>query len=306
MENSISFFAKIQKIVRRPVFWILAGVFSLFAFLFGYLFAAPAEFPVNAVYKVEEGSPLGKISLDLANLHLIRSRAAFEFFVTLAGGERRIKEGYYLFDQKIPVYTLGFRMERGERHLSPIKITVPEGSDLKRIAEIFSAKLPLFDTAKFLIEGAGNEGYLFPDTYFFYSPENEKDALKKMRDNFLKKAAPLFSEIKTFGPSEKDIIIMASLLEKEAKGEEDRSIISGILWKRLAMGIPLQVDAVPETYKKKGLPEKPVGNPGLGSIKDALYPKSSPYLYYLHDKKGLAHYAATFAEHQKNIQRYLQ
>jgi UPF0755 protein len=94
------------------------------------------------------------------------------------------------------------------------------------------------------------------------------------------------------------------------KGNGDREIISGILWRRLANGMPLQVDADPDTYKTKGLPANPICNPGLDSIKAAIYVLKMhnlpPYLYYLHDKNGTIHYAKTFAEHNANIKKYLR
>lgn len=99
---------------------------------------------------------------------------------------------------------------------------------------------------------------------------------------------------------------MASILEREAKGDQDREQISGILWKRLSIGMALQVDAAPETYKERGLPDSPIGNPGLESIYASLYPKTTPYLYYLHDKQGMIHYARSFAEHKANIAKYLK
>ena len=95
-------------------------------------------------------------------------------------------------------------------------------------------------------------------------------------------------------------------MEREAKGEADRGFISGILWKRLGIGMPLQVDAVPSTYNTKGLPKSPIANPGLMSIKTAIYPEESPYLYYLHDKEGKIHYAKNFTEHKANIAKYLK
>ena len=105
---------------------------------------------------------------------------------------------------------------------------------------------------------------------------------------------------------------MASILEKEAFGDIDRDVISGILWKRLQKGMPLQVDASNmfdnpfDTYKNKGLPPAPINNPGVKAIEAALSPKDSPYLYYLHDKTGKVHYAISFAEHKKNIAAYLR
>ena len=150
------------------------------------------------------------------------------------------------------------------------------------------------------------EGYLFPDTYFFLTDSNETDVINSMNGNFKKKIMPLLPDITAFGKTEKEIITMASIIEREAKGDTDREIISGILWKRIKIGMPLQVDAAPETYKIKELPKNPISNPGLLSIKAAIHPVSSSYLYYLHDKNGSIHYAKNFTEHQANIRKYLK
>jgi UPF0755 protein len=108
------------------------------------------------------------------------------------------------------------------------------------------------------------------------------------------------------GKSEKEIMVMASIVEREAKGNGDRDFISGILWKRLAIGMPLQADAAPVTYKTKGLPENPIANPGIESIKASIYPKNSSYLYYLHDPNGFIHYAKNFKDHVSNKLKYLK
>ena len=126
-----------------------------------------------------------------------------------------------------------------------------------------------------------------------------------MTDNFEKKVSSLKPRIVASGKTEEDIIKMASLIEEEAKGDVDRAIISGILWKRLAIGMPLQVDAVPDTYKTKGLPENPISNPGLKAIEAAIHPENSSFLYYLHDKDGNIHYARSFEEHKTNKRKYL-
>ena len=96
------------------------------------------------------------------------------------------------------------------------------------------------------------------------------------------------------------------MIEGEPRGEEDRGFLSGILWKRFDIGMPLQADAAPETYKRRGLPESPISNPGIKAILVAIYPKTSPYLYYLHDREGNIHYAKNFEEHIKNKSRYLR
>ena len=112
----------------------------------------------------------------------------------------------------------------------------------------------------------------------------------------------IISSLKT----EADIIKMASLIEGEAKGDADRGLISGILWKRIKIGMPLQVDSALETYKTKGLPKSPIDNPGLAAIKAAILPQSSSYLYYLHDKNGNVHYAKSYVEHEQNVLKYLK
>ena len=186
-----------------------------------------------------------------------------------------------------------------------VSVTIPEGFDRAQIADTFASKLPNFNKTKFLADTQNLEGYLFPDTYFFLSSDDENTVIKSMSENFSKKIASLAPAIAASGKSERDIIIMASLIEREAKGDVDRKVISGILWKRINIGMLLEVDSAPETYKVRGLPTNPVGNPGLLALNAAIFPQSSPYLYYLHDKNGIIHYAKTFAEHEANIAKYL-
>jgi UPF0755 protein len=199
------------------------------------------------------------------------------------------------------------RIERNEYYnsIKSISVTIPEGFNVNQIVDVFGPKLANFNKIKFLAETKGLEGYLFPDTYFFLTNANDTDVIKSMSDNFNKKIIPLLPKIISSGKTEKEIIIMSSIIEREAEGNIDRGVIAGILWKRISIGMPLQVDVAPETYRTKGLPESPIGNPGLLSIESAINPQNSSYLYYLHDKNGNIHYAKTFAEHNKNIKKYL-
>ena len=186
---------------------------------------------------------------------------------------------------------------------------------MKEIAEQFG-DFENFDKKEFLEKTAGLEGYLFPDTYLFLPGAETEQIIGTMRDNFQKKA----------GDVGQDTVIMASLIEKEVPDSDDRKIVSGILWKRLEIGMPLQVDAVfpyitgrqkvlsddlkidslYNTYFYKGLPPGPISNPGLDAIEAARNPKESPYLYYLSGRDGKTHFAKTFAEHLKNKEKYLK
>lgn len=290
----------------RKKFWLwLPALILFFAILF-FTTSAPSDFPEGRIVNVPSGSSLRGVSLKLKESNIIRSRTAFEAFAVMHGGDRKVIASDYFFSEKLPAYEVARRISKGEHGMVAFKITIPEGLNNLEISDILFAKLPYFNKENFLSQASGKQGYLFPDTYFFFPTYKEEDVIKLMEDNFEKKLSPLRETIRSLKKTEEDIVIMASLIEKEAKGDADREIISGILWKRLSIGIPLQADAAPETYKEKGLPENPIANPGLKAMSAAMYPESSPYLYYLHDKEGMARYAKNFEEHRRNIEKYLK
>ena len=296
MENQVS---------QRVTFYALGGVLFLVLVYFLF-FSAPKDFPSGSVTEITYGASLRSVSFHLKDGQIIRSRILFEAFAILYGGEKHIISGKYLFEDKIPVWSVARRVAEGKRGLLAVKVTIPEGFDITQTSEVFVSNLMNFNREIFLAAARDKEGYLFPDTYFFFNTDTEADVVKLMSENFKKKTAPLAPEIAVSGRTEKEIIVMASIVEREAKGEKDREVISGILWKRLAMDRPLQVDAAPVTYKERGLPESPIASPGLLAIKAAIYPKSSPYLYYLHDADGNIHYAKNFEEHKANKIKYLK
>lgn len=196
-----------------------------------------------------------------------------------------------------------------------IKVTIPEGYSNKEIAERFG-DFKNFNKENFLNIAEPKEGFLFPDTYFFAGFENEVDVVRKMEETFKEKVIPIFTQSdknRESSISQSEIgsniststIIMASILEKEARTLEDWKIISGILWKRMKVGMPLQVDAAPITYTQKGLPLAPIANPGLGAIEVAGNPVDSEYWYYLSDKEGVIHFSKTFDEHKIAKWKYL-
>ena len=291
---------------NRKILFVLLFLFVLADFGYFFFGTAPGDFPVGASIEVPQGASLRSVSLDLKNQHIIRSRLAFEGFVILYGAEGRLVAGSYRFGDRVGVWSVASRISGGGRFSAPVVVTIPEGFNINEIADTFSKKLKNFSKERFLIAAKSKEGYLFPDTYYFFTADSETDVLDAMTKNFEKKVAPLRPEIQSSGKTEEEIIVMASLVEGESKGNGDRERIAGILWKRLALGMRLQVDAAPVTYKASGLPKAPIANPGLAAIKAALHPESSSYLYYLHDKDGTIHYAKSFEEHKGNIKKYLK
>ena len=173
------------------------------------------------------------------------------------------------------------------------------------------------------------EGYLFPDTYEVKKGAGSEDIIKKILNNFDKKLnSDLRTEIKNQGKSIFEIITIASLIEKEVRTFEDKKLVSGVLWKRLESNMPLQVDAtiayitekkttkvlktdtqidsLYNAYKYSGLPLGPICNPGIESIKAAIYPENSEYWYYLSTPEGETIFSRTLEEHNIAKAKYLK
>lgn len=294
---------KREKSIRRIVL-ICLSVCIIFLFFY-FIFSSPKN-SQDTIIHITPGQSLRDITLQLEKENVVRQSAVLQSFVIFLKSDRQIAKGDYLFNKGTPVWKVAWMLAMGKHNIIPFKITFPEGSTNEDMALILSKKIPNFDQQIFLEKIKNKQGYLFPDTYFFFPLTTIDEIISDLSSNFNHKINSLDKEIKSSKYTLKDIIIMASILEGEAKGEKDISIISGILWKRLEMGISLQVDADRWTYKNKGLPENPISNPGLSSIKASLNPTKTSYLYYLHDKTGLVHFAVNYTEHKRNIAKYLR
>ncbi len=284
---------------------IVVIVVIFFGSLYHAFVAAPSTFPAPYHLTVTTGEGASAISHQLANDGAIRSRRTFQFLMEVLGSDTRISEGEYSFDHPISAVGIALRLSGKEFGITKTKVTFPEGYTNQDMATRLKAVFPEFDSAGFLKQASGLEGYLFPDTYGFFATPLPENIIADQQRNYEQKIAPLRADIAASGHSEANIIIMASIVQKEAEGTNDSSVIAGILWKRLQNGMPLQVDAVPSTYSHKGLPATPINNPGMVAIQAALHPEDSDYLYYLHDHNGNVHYASTYQQHQQNIKKYL-
>ncbi len=302
----------------RRIFISVVIAIVLVSISIGFFTYPPANFPQATIYKIEKGTGLNALGSDLENKEIIRLPFWFKVFAVLFGGPKGIDAGDYALNKPENAIKLAYRFVRGDHQLVPVKVTIPEGLNNLEIAKIIDQSLKNFDIQKFITMASSTEGYLFPDTYFFLPNVTESDIIKIMKDNFTAKV----------GTVSEEVVKMASILELEARTEESRKIIAGILWERIHIGMPLQVDASFKyingkttatlsladlkmnspynSYTNKGLPPTPISNPGLMSIQAALNPIKTPYLYFLTDKNGNMHYAKTFAEHLQNKEKYLQ
>jgi UPF0755 protein len=307
---------------------VLIIIVLFFAGLLLYQNDPPNTFPSGVLITIRSGDTVNSITKDLKSEHIIRSTILLRSIVVLLAGEQKIVAGDYYFSRPISAYRIASTLVNGKFDLAPIRVTIPEGSSMEDIAALLSSKFTHFSTTDFMKYSPAKEGYLFPDTYLFPSNITTDEVIAALQRNFKEKTAAIEPTILAFGKPENEVITMASILEKEANNTLDWRIISGILWKRLEIGMPLQVDSTLgyltdktssqlttsdlktnspyNTYANKGLPPTPIANPGLKTILAAVTPTTTPYLYFLSDRNGVIHYAATFAEHIKNRQKYLK
>lgn len=290
--------------------------------------AAPGAFPRNVIIRVDKNMTVSGAAQLFKDKEIIRSTFLFKVYSLLIHNGSGVQAGSYLFDQPESVLRVAYRAAFGIKNIRKVKITVLEGTNSKQIAALIKKNIPDFDSTAFLAEARPYEGYLFPETYFIDPDDTVTDVIDIMREQFDKGVRPLEEAIATSTHPLEQIITMASIIEEEASNSVDRRIISGILWKRIEKGMPLQVD-VPfyyilgkgssqltradlattspyNTYKYKGLPPGPISSPGLDAIDAALHPTPSPYYFYLADRSGVTHYAATHDGHIANIAKYLQ
>lgn len=306
-----------------------AGILGILCLMLGtFLLSSPRQFPVDETITITKGASLAQIARELAEARAIRSPSMFRLTTYLLGGSRDIHAGLYQFDTRLGVIGIALRLIRGDSNIPPARITFPEGITVREMARLFGDAFDDEFRRGFLEEAKPHEGYLFPDTYLFSSQDTPESVVKHMRDIFDARTALLTSAFNSSGRSLDEVVTMASLIEREANTDVDRKMIAGILWKRVDIGMPLQVDAVfayikgvnayapnfddlkiespYNTYLYKGLPPTPIGNPGMKALEAALTPTKTNYLYYLTGSDGKMRYAVTFPEHQTNRAKYLQ
>ena len=310
-----------RTVIATIAIGLVVGALSLF------VIRPPANFPSGELVTIDEGQSLSEIAQTLEKSGVIRSDHAFRIIVKVLREDRMLHAGDYLFKEPVSIFAVASRVAQGAFGLEPFRFRIPEGATVKQMAGIYSTVLQRFNKDKFTAAALPQEGYLFPDTYFFLPNATEKTVIDAMRQNFDTQVPTSTPEIASSTHSLHDLVIMASILEREARNYEDRQLIAGVLWRRIKIGMPMQADATflytlgkgsfdltmadlrsdspYNTYKNKGLPPTPIGSPSLDAIRAAANPVDKGYLYYMADNTGVTHYSKTYAGQQENVRLYL-
>ncbi len=285
---------------------------------------------------ISENMSAREIAGVLAERGVVRNVDEFLLSLKIMGREKQLKSGTYeLYRYKNPFYVIG-NLSSGGR--SEIVVTIPEGSTMYETAQIL-ANHGLVDSSRFVnlcqsekmigesgVGGSSLEGYLFPDTYSLSSLQSEESIIAMMLKNFRKRTAGFHA-----GDSLHRVVILASIVEREAKYEDERPIIARVFVNRLEAKRPLEscatifyikkttgiyipnhkltdrdlmIDSPFNTYVHLGLPPGPICSPGESSIKAAMAPADVDFLYFVAKGDGRHHFSRTYREHAAAKDRY--
>ena len=335
-------YSVIMKKLRNILIIAVLAIFSG-AGLFAWHMAIYAQNPVNPEIKeplqvmVEPGQSFRAIAGKLRQKSLIRHPLKFRILASFRRATTAIKAGeYYLSGTMTPGQILE-QLHRGKVHLR--RITVAEGLTLYEVAELAAragiCKKPAFtqtatdpDTAgKMGIPAKTVEGYLFPETYFFEKQASPEKIIQTMVQRFRAVFSDAWKDrAEELGFSVHEIVILASIIEKETGADKERKTISSVFHNRLEKGMRLHADPTViygikdfdgnltrkdlrtrtpyNTYTNYGLPQGPIANPGRASLNAALYPADTPYLYFVAKPDNTHHFSTTLAEHNRAVRKY--
>lgn len=284
---------------------------------------------------IPPGSSGAKIAQILVEKRLVRFAWAFRFSVWRQGLLRNLQAGSFRLKPSQSTDEIALTLTKGT---NDVWVTIPEGWRAAEIGELLETELDGFrlDDPAYQTECLAYEGYLFPETYLLPRQYTATQSCRLLRQEYGRQLPFALREtIHQAGRTEEEVITLASIVQREAKRPEDMKIVAGILWNRIKLDMPLQVDATlqyirgydqrektwwprprPEdkeikspynTYLNAGLPPGPISNPGIDAIQAAIFPTSSDYYYYISSTDGQKmYYARTFEEHRANIFQYLQ
>lgn len=307
----------------------LGGAYYLF-------FSAPQKDAIEDIFIVNKKQTEEQTLDKLKSQDFVRNKKAFKFILDSKNKDGEIEAGGYRMSKNMNAWQVASKLTTA---VDMRWVTIPEGYRKEQIGEILAdtlgwkeEELDKWNTVYTKMNVDYIEGTYFPDTYLIPIKENGADIAKRMTRRFDEQFAPYIGEFANQNILWTTGLRLASVIQREAAGKTDMPLIAGIMWNRLNQGMNLEIDATVQyargkaeagwwapikaeditnidspynTYKYKGLPPRPICNPGLEAIKAVLDPAETECLFYLHDSERQIHCAKTYEEHKENIERFL-
>jgi len=326
---------------KTPIGAKLSAVLVLFLAMGMFVVFFTADYICTPLEKekrvmIHPGASTRRIAEELEENNVVASSLVFRVIVRLQGLENSLRTGFYSFSPEEDIFSVIEKINRGD--VLKYRVTVPEGLTMEQTAQILAEKSGDFSAEEFLEVAEQNEfmyeylpehddvdyrlqGYLFPATYEFPVGSQPRVIIRQMLVRFDQEITPeLLERAEELGYEIHQLITIASLIEREAKIDEERSLISSVIHNRLDIDMRLQIDAtvqyaLPEwkarllfvdleydspynTYLYPGLPPGPICNSGRASIRAAFYPEETEYLFYIANPDGSHSFSRTFEEHR--------
>jgi len=322
---------------------LITGAFLLLLFIswFSLEFYRPSQtLPKKVIFEVEKGQTAQDIAQNLKKNGIIKKTWPILLGYKIFFSSQSLKAGEYALQLPLSAKDVLQILTEGNVYLRPV--TIPEGLTIEEIADLLESQnfakkvdfIKISANTSFISsidkEAPSLEGYLFPETYSFAKGTTSDEIVSAMISQF----ASVFGEkwkcrAEEIGMSVREIVILASLIEKETSLPEERKLVSAVFHNRLKRGMKLdcdptiiyalkrkgnfmgrlrtkdlKLDSPFNTYLYSGLPPSPIANPGKESLETALYPADENYLYFVSKNDGSHHFSRTFREHQRAVNTY--
>lgn len=314
---------------KLTVLIVILATFAMLGLFWWQNGLQPAD-PLNKtpeIFIIKNGQGVREIAKNLKQEGLIRDQIVFFLYARFKGIDKQIQAGDFRLNPSMKALDIAENLTHGTLD---IWVTIPEGLRADEIADILKEKMPTYEESwREILEA--NEGYLFPDTYLIPRDADADMVINLLKNTFEEKFDTL--DTSNTNLTKNQIIIVASLIEREARHDQDRPLVASVILNRFNIGMKLDLDATIQyalgyqenekrwwkksltlddiklnspynTYRAAGLPPTPISNPGLASLNAAINPANTDYLFYITDSKGINHYAKTIEGHNANIKNY--
>jgi UPF0755 protein len=330
----------IRKLIKvlLTLFLLVTASLLLLSMIFLNYIESPVEFIERYVtVEIPPGASFYDVTDILRTKGLIRYKEAFYLLALLEKAPERIKAGEYELKSSMSPGDILDKLLEGK--VKGYRVPIPEGFTIDQIAARLAAN-NLADEQRFVdsaydeellsslgIEGESVEGYLFPDTYVLGRSMGEEKIIRFMVSQLRRKITFKMSErMSEIGLGMREVLTLASIIEKEGGSVEEKPLISAVFHNRLKRGMKLQSDPTViydiedfdgnitkrhlmrktpyNTYRIRGLPPGPICNPGMDAIVAALYPAPVNYLYFVSKNNGAHHFSSNLVDHNKAVIKY--